>query len=102
MSFRSCKRHANTKVIHIEAIVISVASDDQRQSFRWKAAESLNQDSALRQEAIGTCSYFVDGFAKLASMYPGLLPRFDSTFSQPFSSSTTLSVVPLGTSATTG
>jgi hypothetical protein len=46
--------------------------------------------------------YFVAGFARLASTYPGLLPRFDSTFSQPFSSSTTLSVVPLGTSATTG
>ena len=44
----------------------------------------------------------VQRVCKLASTYPGLLPRLDSTFSQPFSSSTTLSLVPLAIFATTG
>jgi predicted TIM-barrel fold metal-dependent hydrolase len=46
--------------------------------------------------------YRAAGFVKLASTYPGLLPRLDSTLNQPLSCSTTLSFVPLEMLATTG
>ena len=72
------------------------SADDQKSnaSKRFRRTDLSDVRLALHCPAAG--------FVKLASTYPGLLPRFDSTFSQPLSSSTTLSFVPLEILATTG
>ena len=66
------------------------------------AVKALGRAVNLPYGAVNASFYWAAGCVEPASTYPGVLPRFDSTFNQPLSSSTTLSLVPFVMLATTG